>query len=387
MSSSRDNKSVLAPATYTPLNMHPKPRSLIDKVEKQNIKTIKLTANKTKQTKETKETTQFSKSMRKFLKEYDPYKLLSVEKTDDINTIKKAYKKLALKYHPDKGGNQQVFDKITKAYSYLKTVSSISNVKTPTYDQNELKKQSTVTDEPDDSVKKIYANRFNLNRFNQQFSENKLSDDSVDHGYGTLMTNDNRMADTDPSTANIQNPYQQHQQQPQKRYSKQTKFNLDTFNEEFKDDFALVTNTSLNPEIEHQEVQVYKEPVAFTSGAQGYSDIDKQRVSDYSSFNDPLSSSGQQQYTDYMGAYTTRTTFTNKLNDTDTRKSYKTVEELNRERANISYELSDQEKEQFAEQERKMVEAENERLRRIAEKDEIYEQHNKIVQQLFLNNE
>lgn len=36
------------------------------------------------------------------------YKALGVPKDADENTIKKAYKKLALKHHPDKGGDVEV---------------------------------------------------------------------------------------------------------------------------------------------------------------------------------------------------------------------------------------------------------------------------------------
>lgn len=39
----------------------------------------------------------------------DYYKILEIEPTTDFNLIKKAYKKQALKHHPDKGGNQEDF--------------------------------------------------------------------------------------------------------------------------------------------------------------------------------------------------------------------------------------------------------------------------------------
>jgi DnaJ family protein A protein 2 len=49
----------------------------------------------------------------------DLYEVLGVSKTSDANEIKKAYKKLAVKHHPDKGGNEEEFKKISHAYSVL----------------------------------------------------------------------------------------------------------------------------------------------------------------------------------------------------------------------------------------------------------------------------
>jgi len=47
------------------------------------------------------------------------YKLLEVEKDANDAEIKKAYRKLAVKHHPDKGGDPEKFKEITKAYEVL----------------------------------------------------------------------------------------------------------------------------------------------------------------------------------------------------------------------------------------------------------------------------
>ena len=46
----------------------------------------------------------------------DYYETLGVTRDSNATEIKKAYKKLASKHHPDKGGDQEEFKKIQKAY-------------------------------------------------------------------------------------------------------------------------------------------------------------------------------------------------------------------------------------------------------------------------------
>jgi curved DNA-binding protein len=49
----------------------------------------------------------------------DYYKILDVPKTASSDEIKKAYRKMAMKHHPDRGGDQVKFKEISEAYEVL----------------------------------------------------------------------------------------------------------------------------------------------------------------------------------------------------------------------------------------------------------------------------
>ena len=49
----------------------------------------------------------------------DYYKVLGVESNSSPDVIKKAFRKLSLKHHPDRGGDAEDFKKINEAYSTL----------------------------------------------------------------------------------------------------------------------------------------------------------------------------------------------------------------------------------------------------------------------------
>ncbi|MFN7160926.1 MAG: molecular chaperone DnaJ [Candidatus Gracilibacteria bacterium] len=49
----------------------------------------------------------------------DYYAILGVAKDSSVDDIKKAYRKLAMKYHPDQGGDQEKFKEVNEAYQVL----------------------------------------------------------------------------------------------------------------------------------------------------------------------------------------------------------------------------------------------------------------------------
>ena len=54
-----------------------------------------------------------------FVKDFDPYRELGVESGASPSAVQKAYRQLSLKNHPDRGGDEHVFKRITRAYHTL----------------------------------------------------------------------------------------------------------------------------------------------------------------------------------------------------------------------------------------------------------------------------
>ena len=279
------------------------------------------------------------------------YKLLGVPANYTLDQLKVAYRKKAIQTHPDKGGNPELFDEVTKAYFSL-----LEKLKNKEEDKQfmDLKTNSKSYIEDQSSNNKqninISKDKFNLNTFNKIFEENKITD-PTDKGYDEWLKDEKTV------------------KEPPKVFS--TKFNLDVFNSQFE-------NWKDEDENLHREIVLRDEPNALVAfhGKTGYSELGIDRVDDFS-HSDPNSRGIG--YTDLKQAYSRNGLINTKA--IQPRESYKNVEDYEKARAKVSYTMTPEDIRREEIKKRKEQEEEERRIQRVQNNDSnAFNKYNRIHQ-------
>lgn len=277
----------------------------------------------------------------------DPYKILGLDrKNTNLSQIKKAYRFKANKYHPDRGGDPEMFKKITQSYCYL--VNKYNDEEELYYKtQQEVRKKEYNPDmEINKGYKNIHLNKddFNINKFNEIFNEYRMNN-PYDDGYGDIMTNDKRTDEKIDVKSMFDNQ----------------KFNKDIFNKTFEND-----------KNDNGEMIVYEEPQALLSSGGAYQELGQTRISDFTTNN----------ATDYKKAYSKENKFINP--DKVKYKKYKNINELKADRANVSHHMSSEDKRKYEQRQLREQEREKKRRQKVKEDDEAYLKQFEKLNQLFL---
>tara|TARA_B100000686_G_scaffold354075_1_gene462520 strand:+ start:1885 stop:2925 length:1041 start_codon:yes stop_codon:yes gene_type:complete len=255
-------------------------------------------------------------------------KIFELDKNYDEITLKKSYLKLAMIYHPDKGGDPHKFKKITQAYQFLlKKLSEKDNNKS----HNQLKNENNdfVKNQMIDNRQNInLSDKFDITLFNKVYEENRV-EGAYDNGYSSWIEKNQFKSDKiekkNIGKGNFNNAFQE-----QKK--KQARDNIIPYGE---------------PQVD----------ISF-KGKDSLVILGQEKIEDFSG----ESNSGLQ-YRDYKDAFSN----THLIDETSVNLSTrsKTVKDVNLERENISYELSkeDLEKQKYI---RLMEEKkEEERIKRL----------------------
>lgn len=284
----------------------------------------------------------------------NPYKILNVSKNCNIDQLREAFKQTALKVHPDKGGNAELFKICVEAYKHLfqklkseQSYKSFKDMKNESIDNiKNMKKTKHVKfkDQVDNQ------NEDFITKFNRVFNDNKF-DDVNDTGYADFMVK---------STKNREDI----------DIKKKVK-NFKDFNTMFDDEETM-----------NKEVVVYKEPEALDICSKKLS-YDELGVTNIDDFSSDTTNNRSLMYTDYKKAHTT-----NKLIDKNMlhkKQEFKNMEDIKNKRSSQSFELSDEDRRVIEEGLRKEKDKEKQRQINMNKYDENIQTHFEKVNRLMLS--
>lgn len=282
------------------------------------------------------------------IKSLEPKELFNLPENYTWEELKNRYKQLALKAHPDKGGDRETFNYITNCFERLSKQLSLK----------ETDKQHVELKNQFHKENKEYM--YNINpitlkesdnvpfqqKFNKFFEENRFDDDD-DKGYGDMMAKSDKNRDT----IDIPNIFGT------------TQVNNKRFNETFENKVPV-----------KKELIKYKEPEPTTLKSGISYSLLGVKTNDYTGETE----SKNLIYTDYLQAYTEKRTPT-----INKRKDFKSVKEYERYREkNLNAPLSAREIKRR--EEKKIIEnkEENLRLNNLKQKDDALETYYSRISKL-----
>ena len=271
----------------------------------------------------------------------DPYKLLDVPKNFTMDQLKDAYKRMALKVHPDKGGSEYMFKLVTACY---RTLSKEYNRRVSDRQYHELKadfakSQSQQPQRRMDNISLDAATKgFNLERFNKVFEENRLPS-TADTGYGTFLKDSKEVE--------------------QKNMFAGKKFSREAFNKQFDRHVAAASE-------DNKFVVKYKEPEPLLATKKmSFVELGEESIDDFSGAN---TSRKNLNYMDLKIAHTTSRIVDPR--NVEQRREYKSIEDLKTDRGNISYTLNDEDRYYYERKKKEEELMERKRMETIVKTDQ-----------------
>ena len=125
----------------------------------------------------------------------DPYKILNISRDFTEKDLKKAYLKAAMKAHPDRGGSEDEFQKVSIAYALLQKKLK-NNEQQLQHDELKKKAEQDILLQDSNPVRNVnMTDNFDINVFNKIYNENRI-EDVFDKGYSSWMK-DNSVSERD----------------------------------------------------------------------------------------------------------------------------------------------------------------------------------------------
>jgi len=282
--------------------------------------------------------------------------------------LKAAYKKASFKAHPDKGGSEQAFDQVTRAYAYLgEILRRVRGGRNEMVNVSEESPARLVGAREQNSEQwkmaepvKLNPKSLNMNLFNKVFEETRLPDPDGD-GYGDWLKDANANSNSGSQNSKFNG-----------------KFNRSVFNEAFEQEIKSRASGSGGPG-GRAGTLANRQPEALIMAPNLGIELGRERPEDFTGAN-----LNGLKYTDLKKAYTEESTFSHQVSDV--RVQNKSFDSAAQERKAAPAPLSNAEMEQIHEGERRMAQRQAQQATRISEEDRRISEHFAKMQRYVITN-
>jgi curved DNA-binding protein CbpA len=283
--------------------------------------------------------------------------VLGLEDAESLNedALKAAYKKAALRAHPDKGGSEEAFKEVTRAYTYLSEILKRINGGRKVVEGKVEKPTVLATERSHDADKwkhieptRLNAKNLDMNAFNKLFESTRIPDPDED-GYGDWLKDAQAGVD-------------------QKKFSGE--YNRDVFMRAFEDEITKKSGGGSGNQLS------VIHPSAMAMTLQGGTELGRDRPAEYTA-----AANDRVQYTDLKMAYTRDNTITNHVANVRVEaRDYKQYKASREDAPKISAE----ERAALDEQERELQRREQLRQRRYAQEQVANTEYFERMKQLMI---
>ena len=282
----------------------------------------------------------------------NPYRILGIDKNFDELTLKKAYLRMAMRTHPDKGGTPEQFQQVSIAYTVLlKKLKDMSN----NHSHHDLRDQSKsyMGGQEQNGLKNVnLSEKFDNDLFNKIYEENKIGG-VYDEGYGNWMEK-NQVSDNEPKRMFNGN------------------FNKNMFHREFEKYKTQQQQKTGSQMIKYEEPQVgisYK-------GKDSIMVLGQDKVDDFSGENGGLN------FRDYKDAYTN--TCLIDVNTVGLKGRARNINDVEAQRSNVSYHMSEEDQQKYALKKQREEQEEQMRIQRLQQfEQKAFNSYDKIHQRML----
>ena len=269
--------------------------------------------------------------------------------------LKKAYKRVALKAHPDKGGSEEEFEAITRAHAYLGEI--LLRIKGGRKKEGVVEAPEALQDNRKEASKdwemvqpvRLNPKKLDMNAFNQMFEQTRIPDPEED-GYGDWL----KGADGPAAGPKFGG-----------------KFNRDVFNQAFEEEAA-------KRRAQGGEITV-RQPEALTLAPMSGVELGRSGGNGYTA-----AVGASMKFTDLKSAYTSENMITNQVSDV--RVEARSFDQYSSSRKQAPAPLSNQEMAGVMAAEAAAAKREEQRRLRAAQEDSLGAQYFERMKRLVITN-